>query len=135
MPYAQKTQVPIDKTRLDIERLVRKYGAKGFSSAWMDSPTPGHDGKARVEFVAHDRRIRLTIDVPLNEQKARGKWRVLLLMVKAKLVAVDAKVVTFEEAFFADIVMPESGQTVYEMAREPVRLSYQGGGDVKLLEH
>jgi hypothetical protein len=132
MPYAQRTQVPVDKTRLEIERLVRKYGAKGFASAWHDH-LPGHGGRARIEFICQDRLIRLTVDVPSNEQKAKGKWRVLLLMVKAKLVAVDAAVVSFEEAFFADIVMPETGKTVYEMAREPVRLSYAQRKDQPLL--
>lgn len=128
MPYAQRTKVPVDKSRLDIERLVRAYGAKGFSSAWVDTP----HARARVEFVAHDRHIRFTVDVPANDQQARGRWRVLYLMVKAKLVAVDAKVVTFEEAFFADIVMPESGKTVWETARESVRLSYEKRKDQPL---
>lgn len=133
MPYAHKTQVPIDKTRLDIERLVRKYGAKAFSSSWLDAPSPGRNGKARVEFICQDRHIRLTIEVPPSEQTARGKWRVLLLMVKAKLVAVDSKVVTFEEAFFSDIVMPETNKTVWETAREGVRLSYEKRKDQPLL--
>ena len=133
MPYAQKTKVPIDKTRLDIERLVRKYGAKAFSSSWLDAPTPKQLGKARVEFICQERHIRLTVEVPQNEQTARGKWRVLLLMVKAKLVAVDSKVVTFEEAFFADIVMPETNKTVWETARESVRLSYEKRKDQPLL--
>jgi hypothetical protein len=133
MPYAQRTQVPVDKTRLEIEHLVRKYGAKGFSSAWRFGPIKGEGGMARVEFICHDRHIRLTVEVPGDEPKARGKWRVLLLMVKAKLVAVDAKVVTFEEAFFADIVMPETNKTVYETAREPVRLSYEKRKDQPLL--
>jgi hypothetical protein len=134
MPYAQRTQVPIDKTRLDIERLVRKYGATGFSSSWLEGRSPTTGGlSARVEFICHDRHIRLTVHVPPNEQRARGKWRVLLLMVKAKLVAVDAGVVTFEEAFFADIVMPETNKTVYETARESVRVSYRDRKDQPLL--
>jgi hypothetical protein len=132
LPYAQRTKVPADRTRLEIEQLVRKYGAKGFASAWQDH-LPGHGGRARIEFICHDRLIRLTVDVPANEQKAKGKWRVLLLMVKAKLVAVDAAVVSFEEAFFADIVMPGTGRTIYETARESVRLSYEKRKDQPLL--
>jgi hypothetical protein len=131
MPYAQRTRVPAVRTRIQIEQLVQKYGAKGFASAWQDM----RDGRAtaRVEFVRCDRHIRLTVEVPSDEQKARGKWRVLLLMVKAKLVAVDAGVVTFEEAFFADIVMPETNKTVWETAREGVRLSYEKRKDQPLL--
>lgn len=131
MPYAQRTKVPVDHTRLEIEQMVKRYGAKGFSSSWLATGKDG--GKARVEFLCRDRHIRLTVGVPENEQQARGKWRVLFLMVKAKLVAVDAGVVTFEEAFFADIVMPESGKTVWETAREPVRLAYEKRKDQPLL--
>jgi hypothetical protein len=126
MTYARKTTVPVDKTRVEIERLVRRFGAKGFASGW-DGAT------ARVEFLCHSRHIRLSVTVPQTAQAEREKWRALALLVKAKLVAVDAKIATFEEAFFADIVMPETGKTVWETAREPVRLAYEGGKDVKLL--
>jgi hypothetical protein len=111
---------------VEIERLVRKYGAKGFASAWQGQ-------SARVEFLCHDRHIRLTVTVPESAQAEREKWRALLLLVKAKLVAVDAKIASFEEAFFSDIVMPETGKTVYEMAREPVRIAYAERKDVPLL--
>jgi hypothetical protein len=126
MPYARRTKVPVDKTRLEIERLVKRFGAKGFASGWSGA-------SARVEFFCQNRHIRLTVAVPTSDQAEREKWRALSLLVKAKLVAVDAKIATFEEAFFADIVMPETGKTVWETAREPVKLAYEGGKGVKLL--
>lgn len=58
------------------------------------------------------------------EQACRQKWRALALLVKAKLEAVDAKISSVEEAFFADIVMPD-GRTVYESAREQVAIAYE----------
>jgi hypothetical protein len=77
----------------------------------------------------------MTVVVPDAEQAARQKWRALLLLVKAKLGAVDAKIAAFEEAFVGDIVMPETGRTVWESVREPIALAYQGSGkDVKLLQ-
>jgi hypothetical protein len=111
---------------MEIQALVKKYGAKGFASGW-------HEGTARVQFFAHDRHIRFTIAIPDVEVRARERWRALLLLVKAKLVAVDAKVVTFEEAFVGEIVMPETGKTVWESVREPVRLAYQTNSTVPLL--
>jgi hypothetical protein len=126
MVYAAKSKISVERTRGEIERLVRKYGAKGFASAWQEQ-------SARVEFLCSGRHIRLTVSVPENEARAREKWRAMLLLVKAKLVAVDAKIASFEEAFFADIVMPETGKTVYEMARDPVRLSYETRKDQPLL--
>ncbi len=123
--FAARTKIPVDKTRLDIERLVKRYGAKGFVAGW-------HGPTARIEFLCVDRQIRLTVVIPDNEQAARQKWRALLLLVKAKLESVDARIATFEEAFFANIVMPDTGKTVWEMAREPVKLGYEGKSVVLL---
>lgn len=126
--YARGTKVPVDKTRMEIERLVKKYGAKGFASAWQEQA-------ARVEFLCQNRHVRLTIStVNKSAQDERQQWRALLLLVKSKLVAVDAKIVTFEQAFVGDIVMPGTNKTVWETAREPLRLAYASNASVPLLE-
>lgn len=117
--YANSTKVPVERTKADIEKLVKKYGAKGFAIGW-------HNNRAQISFAAHDRHIRFTILVPEAAQPERSRWRTLLLLVKAKLEAVDAKVVTFEEAFVGDIVMPDTGRTVWEMTREQISLGYAG---------
>jgi hypothetical protein len=116
--YAARTTVPVEKTRMEIERLVGRYGAKGFMSGWQGKT-------ARIEFLAAERHIRFTVLIPDGQQAARQKWRALLLLVKAKLESVDAKIATFEEAFATDIVMPD-GRTVWESVREPIRLAYAG---------
>jgi hypothetical protein len=127
MGYARRTKVPVDQTRMDIERLVKKYGAKGFASAWQDK-------SARVEFLCHNRHVRLTVATDnKTAQDEREQWRAMLLLVKAKLVAVDAKIATFEQAFVGDIVVPATGKTVWETAREPLRLAYETRKDVPLL--
>lgn len=127
MSYARRTKVPVDKTRMDIERLVKKYGAKGFASAWQDK-------SARVEFLCHNRHVRLTVSTDnKTAQDEREQWRALLLLVKAKLVAVDAKIATFEEAFIGEIVVPATGKTVWETAREPLRIAYETNKSVPLL--
>jgi hypothetical protein len=124
--FAARTRVPIDKTKADIERLVKRYGAKGFASGW-------HNDAARIEFVCHNRHIRFTVVVPQGEQAARQKWRALLLLVKAKLEAVDAKIASFEEVFVGEIVMPGTGKTIWETVREPIRLNYEGKKPTPLL--
>lgn len=147
--YAQNTTVPVEKSKAEIERTVMRYGATGFASGWQDA-------KATIQFVCENRHIRFSMNLPdrkekrftnkergfglrteassaaLWEQACRQKWRALALLVKAKLEAVDAKISTFEEAFFADIVMPD-GRTVYESARENVAISYSSGKAVALL--
>jgi hypothetical protein len=128
MVYASRTKVPVDKTRMDIERLVKKYGAKGFASAWQD-------GSARVEFLCQNRHVRLTVETRgiVASTVERERWRALLLLVKAKLVAVEAKIATFEQAFVGDIVLPETGKTVWESVREPLKLAYEQNRAVPLL--
>lgn len=126
MTYAKGTKTPVENTRMEIERLVRKYGAKGFASGWQGAT-------ARIEFFHSNRHIRLVVAIPSSQQAEREKWRTLLLLVKAKLVAVDAKVATFEEVFFGDIVVPGTNKTVWETAREPLRLAYETNKDVPLL--
>lgn len=126
MPYANRTRVSTEKTRMEIEQLVKKYGAKGFASGW-------HEGTARVQFFAHNRHVRFTVVAAGDTREGREKWRALLLLVKAKLVTVDAKIATFEEAFVGDIVLPETGKTVWESVREPLKLAYETNRHVPLL--
>lgn len=149
--YAATTEVPVEKSKMEIEATVRRYGADGFMSGWMED-------RATVQFRCQNRHIRFVMTLPRNdeqrfatyrrgysvyarspdearrlwEQACRQKWRALALLVKAKLEAVDAGIASFEEAFFADIVMPD-GRTVYETAREPLALAYQNGRNVPLL--
>jgi len=123
--YASNTRVPPEKSRADIERCVRKYGASGFVSGWQGDAV-------RIEFLARDRHIRMSMTEPPGEQPRRSKWRSLLLLVKAKLEAVDAKITTFEEAFLGDIVMPD-GRTVYEATKGPIKLAYETKEPANLL--
>lgn len=135
--YASTTTVPIAKSREEIEKVLTRYGASAFAYGW--------DGdNASVQFVAHDILIRLTISGAQYDdhvrtktgqrrttlqienavdQENRQKWRSLLLVIKAKLEAVEAEIVTFEQEFFAHIVLP-SGSTVYEDALLPVQQAY-----------
>lgn len=124
-PFAARTRVPIENTKTDIERLVKKFGAKGFSSGWQND-------RARVEFLLGDRHIRFTVIVAGDAQAARQRWRALLLMIKARFAAIEAKIVTTEQAFVGDIVTPD-GRTVYEQIREPIALAYSSNKPVALL--
>jgi len=147
--FAVRTTVPVDKSKAEIERLVSRYGATGFASGWQGP-------RAIIQFVCRGRHTRFTMELPdrterrftqkttgygarsetaaqaLWDQACRQKWRALTPLVKAKLEAVDANIASFEEAFFADIVMPD-GRTVYESAREPVAPAYASGRPVALL--
>ncbi len=123
-PYASSTKVPVDQTRSEIERTLKRYGAAKF--AYFTD----HD-RAIIMFEAHERRIRFELPLPAGEtdkeqQVRRQKWRALLLCIKAKLESVESKIETFEEAFLAHVVM-QDGRTVAEHAIPRIALAYESG--------
>lgn len=130
MKYAQTTSVSVDASRNEIEKTLKRYGAKAFAYATQDT-------RALIMFEFNGKRIRFILNLPdINErrfthtpsrgtrrsadvqmqeweQDCRQKWRALLLVLKAKLEAVDSGISIFEEEFMANIVLPNN-QTVGE---------------------
>lgn len=124
MTYAKGTSVAPEKTRMEIERVLAKYGATDFGYLMRSD-------MATIFFAKSDRRVRFNLPLPKTtdrggEQRLRERWRALLLCIKAKLEAVESNIETFDEAFLAHVIMP-GGQTVYEHAREQIALAYEGG--------
>lgn len=127
--YATNTEVSVDKSKTDIERLLKKYGAKAFGYAWKDE-----EGLYTIQFEIADRRVRFLLPMPhlseftktptgkfrsedsmqlAWEQAQRQRWRALVLVIKAKLEAVESGILSFEEEFLSHIILP-NGQTVGE---------------------
>lgn len=130
MTYAARTDVPVERSRAEIEATLKRYGAKSFAYF-------SEKGRAIVIFEALDRRIRFDLPIPEGEsnkdqQGQRSKWRALLLCIKAKLESVESKIETFEEAFLAHVVMPD-GITVGQHTRPLIEQSYRSGSIQPLL--
>jgi hypothetical protein len=150
--YAEGTDVPVDRSRGEIERTLVRYGADQFMFGWKESG-------AIVAFRAKGRHIRFTLPLPsaeevqirwnqhtrgVPEEKLRAKsveqaimqrWRALALCIKAKLEAVAAGITTFEEEFMAHVVMP-NGETLAEHALPLIARAYETGKmPTNLLEH
>lgn len=129
--YAEGTSVGADRSRAELERLLRRFGAKQFGYAW-DEDT----GLEQIAFHLGGRQVRMTLPLPSPTdpeirlsatgkrrtdaaieaafaQEVRRRWRSLVLVVKAKLTAVNDGISTIEREFMADVVLP-SGQTVVE---------------------
>ena len=120
MAYASRTEVTVDRSRAEIEKTLKRYGADRF--AYFTETD-----RAIIVFEARDRRIRF--DLPLgkiSEQLTMTRWRALLLCIKAKLESVDSKIETFEEAFLAHVVLPD-GMTVMQHTRDRIESAYKGG--------
>lgn len=122
MSYAVKTDVPAPRTRAEIELLVQKHGATKFSSGW-------EDGAIAIMFEMRTRRVRFYLPMPqanekqfaydgnrkprtaegrakAHDQAIRSRWRALLLVIKAKLEAIESGVTSFDQEFLAHIMLP-----------------------------
>lgn len=152
MIYAARTETSVEKTKADIERLLLKHGAVGILNAWSKER-----GKATIQFELSDRVVRFVLPLPQPnetqfyilpqgrgrrspkaaeekwEQACRERWRALFLVIKGKLEAAATGIETFEESFLSHIVMPDTGRTVWESVRDPIKLTYSGRVDVPLL--
>lgn len=128
--FAASTRVSVEQTRTEIERTLSRYGATAF--AYMSQ-----SGRAIIAFEAAKRHIKITVPLPKGDsdkekQDGRQRWRALLLVIKAKLESVESGIETLEEAFYANIVMPD-GRTIYEATREHVAIAYDSGKVQNLL--
>lgn len=139
--YAENTQVASDRSRAEIERTLRRYGASAFAYGWEGQ-------SAQIMFHLETRRIIFRLPLPdpkareftqtptgrdrsasaaedAYEQAVRQRWRALALVIKAKLEAVEAGISTVEDEFLAHIAIPQGG-TVGEWLRPKLDEIYNG---------
>lgn len=133
--YARNTYVSADKSQAELNDLLRRYGANQIASGWQTLP----DGSERalIGFMMQGRQIRMHLDFPsmdsfnktqsgrtrtvgtaqvkAYEQEKRRRWRVLVLLVKAQLEAIECNIVKFDDIFLGFTVLP-GGQTAGEAA-------------------
>jgi hypothetical protein len=146
--YAARTTVAPDRSRLEIERDLARFGATAF----------GYMRQGQVEAVLFEiggRRVRLTLTLPdphgreftrtdtgqqraataartAHEQAVKARWRALVLVVKAKLAAIEAGISDVETEFLANIMLP-SGATVGQWVQPQLDEVYGSGGMPALL--
>lgn len=145
MRYARDTEVSCDKSKGEIESTLRRYGADQFMSGWKD-------GQAAIQFRLNNKMVRFILPLPDPkseefthfrnggsliartteraaarwEQACRQRWRALSLAIKAKLEAVECGITTFEEEFFAHIMVPGTkGLTMGQFAMRDLEKAYE----------
>lgn len=148
MRYARRTKVSAEQSRREVEHLLAKYGATGFGYSWERrevpiEPPPLHGEKtelrefATIMFRFKSRAIRL--DVPMSSVREAGtkaklevltrqRWRALVLVIKAKLEAVDSGISTLDSEFLANVVTTD-GVTVGDVLVPHLSV----GGDISRL--
>ena len=142
MTYAKNTSVTTDRSEMQIKHILRKHGADGIMIGESKD-------LVAIQFAMSNRQIRFVIPTPsvdddeikftdsgkprsgaaaksALEQAMRQRYRLLFLVVKAKLEAVESHVVTFDDEFLAHTVMP-NGQTFGEIARPQIEDVYSTG--------
>lgn len=119
--YAEDTRVPVAQSRASIDAELKKVGATRIVT--MDEPL-----EAIVAFNLDLRLIKLQIAIPgdANDQRRRSIWRAVLLVVKAKIEAVEQGITTVEQEWLAHVLLP-SGQTVGEWMEPQLELASDRG--------
>jgi hypothetical protein len=137
----ESTSVPVERSQGEIRKLLAKHGAGRFAfgeerddvgQRWaaISFTYGGHAVRMRVPLKLVDERAVSTkymrartkskddIRNELYEQEEKRIWRVLAWNLKARLVAVEEGVETFEEAFLAHLVDQQTGRTIYQSLAE-----------------
>jgi hypothetical protein len=138
--FAEGTDVTVDKSRMELERLVTRHGATGFVYGW-------DDGIWTIAWRMQGRHIRFRVVSPsassmeyspggrwrpVRERKKaveaeiRRRWRALLLIVKAKLELIASGDADLETEFLAQMLLP-NGSTVGEWIAPQLDQAYESG--------
>ena len=131
--YAQDTKVPAGVSKDEIERLLRKAGASQIYSG-----TDEDEKQILLGWRLDGRNYKLTSSTSRptrrcdEDQIIREAWRVLLLLLKAKLEVIAAGGTTFETEFLANLVLPD-GSTVAEDVLPKVAEAYATANMPRLL--
>ena len=144
--YAKNTNVSSELSRLEIEKVLIRYGADNFAYATTN-------GMAFIGFTMFDRQVKFILPLPKKEeyrltptgrersensqyeaweQACRQRWRALKLVIQAKLEAVECGISVFEDEFMSNIVLP-GGQTVGEFMKPQISEAYRLGSPPKML--
>lgn len=149
MTFAANTVVSVEKSRAELDAILTRAGARQRVTGTDDTAGTAFVGFTIGEGAAM-RQMRLTIPLPkladfakrkkrgwmvsctqeeqrvLHEQACRSRWRAIVLLVKAKLEAVELGVSTIEREFLADIFLP-SGETVGALLGPKLVEAYTSG--------
>lgn len=125
--FAKNTSVPVERTRAEIERALRVYGCDAFAFGWAIEG-------AMIQFSHRGRSVKVSVPTPQGKSEAktaqleRQRWRILLLLIKAQIEAVEIGLATFEEAFLPWMLLADGSTVAQRMigelpaAKEPLKL-------------
>lgn len=117
--FAQGTDVSPEKSQMQISKMLRDFKCSGVMM--------GYEGdRAFIGFVHSNVQVRLFCPLVKSEAENRRRWRVIRIVIQSKFEVIHCGIKSFEQEFFADIVMP-NGKTVSEMALPAVTKAIASG--------
>jgi hypothetical protein len=152
MAYAEGTTVPVERSRSEIEKILKKAGATGFGY-WDDDEhnvnilacklehyqlvfrvyTPDPVDYRNNGKTGRSRRTRTPKQAEdFAEKELKRRWRAQCLIIKAKLEVIESGQSSIAREFLADMMLP-SGQTIGEEVIPRLEKAAKGGKMPKLL--
>lgn len=154
MAYAEDTEVSVERSQAEIQKLLTRAGATKFMTGFDEN-------QAAIAFMLRGKMFRFVLPLPRQdekqfwetkrynsaaggwkntpeqafkkwEQKCRSRWRALALAIKAKIEAVNIGLTTFEQEFLAFLVT-DNGQTVGDRIIPQIEESVKQGTSPKFL--
>jgi hypothetical protein len=143
--YAEGTSVDVLSSQAEVLKHLARFGI-GKHAFLTDEES------ASVAFEWEGLSYRLTINTPSLEEflktptgqdrtelqavkfrteEAKRRWRSLVLLVKAKTVAVEDQIATFEQEFMPYLVT-SSGESLFEAMQPQIEKARTLGGKVQL---
>jgi hypothetical protein len=137
----ESTSVPVERSQGEIRKLLTGHGVERLGFGEERDETGQRWAAVSFSYSARSVRMRVPLKIVdektvlvkaqrarsktrneirnvLYEQEERRIWRVLAWNLKARLVAVQEDVETFEEAFLAHLVNPATNRTIYQELSE-----------------
>jgi hypothetical protein len=138
--YATGTSVSVDRSKAEIEWVLKRYGAEAFGYA-------SEPGRATIAFRKEGRSFRFDLPLPGTKEfrispkgrsrsqaamveawrgEERRRWRSLALWIKATLEAIASGLISFDQAFLGQLLLP-GGRTVNEWAAPQIEAAAKDG--------
>jgi len=150
MAYAEDTEVSVERSQAEIQKLLTRAGATKFMTGFDEN-------QAAIAFMLRGKMFRFVLPLPDRkeqrfwrqgrwntphsdndlafkrwEQECRSRWRALALAIKAKIEAVSIGLTTFEQEFLAFLVT-DNGQTVGDRIIPQIEEAVKSGNAPKFL--
>ena len=142
MRYARSTTVTTDRSKVEIESTLMRYGCESFGYMVKNN-------KAMIAFEYEGRGYRVSLPLPNKddqeftqtetgrarknkdavylayEQGCRSRWRALLILIKGKIEYLEITGMKFEQGFAGELLLP-NGTTLNEFYMSDVLKSIDG---------